>query len=154
MADVVVTEKHFREWEQEAFGYGYGTGETYILPALHAFFLHLEDGHAYTAATMEEGLGGTAAWLLINVLCRTQMLDYGTSPRFGWLTRQGQRLRDYVLSKTPEELYEIVTQDMDPAQPLCSRTFCHCEDGMETAGCRHNPLFHAHVLAVIGGFGG
>ena len=109
--------------EQDAFGYGYGTGEAFILPALHGFLLHLEQGQSYSAEAMEAGLGGTVAWLLINVLCRAQILDYGTSPRFGFLTPQGERLRDYVLSKTPEELYEIVTQGLDPVQPLCSRAF-------------------------------
>ena len=32
MSVSAVTDKHFREWEQAAFGYGYGTGEAHILP--------------------------------------------------------------------------------------------------------------------------
>jgi len=148
--EAVVTDKHFREWEQDAFGYGYGTGEAHILPALHAFLLHLEDGHAYTAHAMEDGLGGPVAWLLINILCRTHILDYGTSPRYGFLTPQGVRLRVYVLSKTPEELYEIVTQEMDPAHPLCSRTYCNCDDGTDDVGCQHNPLFNEQMGVPVG----
>lgn len=140
-----VTDKHFREWEQDAFGYGYGTGEQYILPALHAFFTLLDDRHAYTAETLEQQLGGPVAWFLLNVLCKTDIVDYSISPRYGWLTLQGARLCDYVLSKTPAALYAVVTQDVPEDVPLCSRFFCNCEDGPALQGCRHNPLFHATV---------
>lgn len=145
---MIVTDKHFREFEQDAFGYGYGTGEAHILPAVRAFLLHLEGGHAYTAQAMEYALGATVAWLLINVLCRTKILDYGTSPRYGWITPQGERLRDYVLSKTAEELYEIATAEVDHDHPLCSRNWCNCPDALEGQGCRNNPLFHEQVSVV------
>lgn len=150
MSTVIVTDKHFREWEQDAFGYGYGTGEAHILPVLWSFMAHLEHGHAYSAEVMEEVLGSTVAWLLINVLCRTHILDYGTSPRYGWLRVQGERLRDYMLNQTPEALYVIATQDFDYDEPLCSRWWCNCADAVEGEGCRHNPLFNETVPTMVG----
>ena len=136
-----VTDKHFQEWEKEAFGYGYGTGEAYILPLLHQFFATLPDGHAYTSERVVEYLDAAPAWLLINVLCRENILDYGTSPRNGWLTHAGELLREYVLSHSPEELYTIVAADMDPRELFCTRTFCTCPDGVDGQGCQNNPLW-------------
>jgi hypothetical protein len=144
-----VTDKCFKEWERDVFGFGYGTGEAHILPALQTFLRHVDGGHTYTAQTIERVLGGPVTWLLINVLCHADILDYGTSPRCGWVTPQGERLRAYVVSKTVDQLYAIVTQAPDPTQPLCSRTFCNCPDGTDTAGCRHNPLFSDTVSAPV-----
>jgi hypothetical protein len=145
---MLVTDKHFREWEHEAFGYGYGTGEAHILPILHAFFAQLEDGRSYEAALFETEVGAPSAWFLLNVLCRADILDYGTSPRYGWLTPLGERLRDYVLCHTPEELYAIVTQDVDHEHPLCSQAFCNCPGGSDDEGCRQNPLWNETVPAL------
>ena len=145
MEKPVVTDKHFREWEQVTFGYGYGTGELHILPILHAFFAALEDGSAYNASHFVAQWGGAVTWLLLNALLHGGILEYGTSPRYGWLTPQGERLREYVLSKTPKDLYDIATMDVDYDHPLCSRSFCNCPDGSDTQGCRHNPLFREYV---------
>ena len=92
-------EQHFINWESHTFGYGYGTGEPHILPALKAFFDCLgRDGnlHAYDYQRLESALTPTVAWLLINVLCSADILEYGTSPRHGWLTTAGQIGRAHV----------------------------------------------------------
>jgi hypothetical protein len=147
LREEVVTDKHFREWEQEAFGFGYGTGEAYILPILSRFFRALTHGVGshnaghYDAERLAAQLGDAHTWFLLNVLCRMDVIAYGTSPQYGWLTTLGQRLFSYVRVRTPHQLYAIVTQDGEPAQPLCSRTSCHCPDGSDTQGCQHNPLF-------------
>jgi hypothetical protein len=138
-ASVTITDKHFQDWEQAVWGYGYGTGEAFVLPALHAFLVPLAEG--YHADEMVEVLGGPVTWLLINVLCHADILEYGTSPRHGWLTPKGQRLREYVLRHTPDELYTIVTRHEANALPRCSPTMCNCADALEGEGCRHNPLW-------------
>jgi hypothetical protein len=150
---VIATDKHFREWEREAFGYGYGTGEYYILPILHHFFLTLEDGHAYEAENVARELGNAEAWFLLNVLCHMNIVDYGTSPRYGWLTPMGERLRDYVLCRTPEMLYSIVMADgynhgVFDVSEECSLDFCNCPDGVAGQGCLNNPLFNETVPDV------
>jgi hypothetical protein len=146
---IIVTDKHFREWEHAAFGYGYGTGEAHILPILHAFFAQLEQGHSYEAAVFAAAVGAPSAWFLLNVLCAENILDYGTSPRYGWLTPLGERLRDYVLARTPEELYAIATQDFAPDEPLCSRNFCNCACGSDDQGCVYNPLWNETVPPAV-----
>jgi len=107
--DMANNEIWFRQWECEAFGYGYGVGENHIIPALRQFLSVIpskrEGPYVYTE--LEEACGGTVAWLLINALCAVDAIEYGTSPRTGWLTVEGHALRDYVLGKTAEELLEI-----------------------------------------------
>jgi hypothetical protein len=115
-----ITDKQFREWEQAYLGYGYGTGEAYICPALHAFFAALEEGRSYQHTILEQRFGGLAAWLLINLLAHADIIEYGTSPRFGWLTPRGTILRDYVLSKTPAELTDIASACEPEGEHACS----------------------------------
>lgn len=118
-------EDHFTDWEADAFGYGYGTGEEYIIPALHWFFSNLADDRSYDHRNLEARFGPLAAWLLINTLCREDILEYGTSPRFGWLTVKGERLRDFVKSKTADELVALTARGQDYCP--CLPEHCNCE---------------------------
>lgn len=88
-------EQNFADWEGNAFGFGYGTGEPHTLRALKGFFdaLGTENGaHCYNYEKLEEALTAPVAWLLINILCRhgADVIEYGTSPRYGWLTTEGE----------------------------------------------------------------
>lgn len=130
-----VTDKNFVDWEQHVFGYGYGTGEMPVLQALHDFMSMLENGRSYDYSRMEQFFGPIATWLLINVLCKADILDYGTSSRYGWLSEKGYRLRDYMSGKTVDQLYELVmAKNMDTI--TCFPDLCQCETGE----CP-NPLF-------------
>ncbi len=131
-----ITDKHFIDWEGEVFGYGYGTGELPILKCLHFFFSTLEDGKTYNHEKLEKELGDAATWFMINTLCHTDIIEYGTSPRFGWISYDPpiQALRDYILGHTPEELYEIVA-NRDDDYVHCYKGHCNCE-----TPC-NNPLF-------------
>ena len=120
-----MTDKHFRDWEKYYFGYGYGTGEDFILPALRRFFEMLEDSNShYNHQDMEKEFSGFGAWMLINFLAHCELIEYGTSPRFGWLTQKGKILRDYVLSKTPDELIEAADIKENYT---CFPDRCQCE---------------------------
>jgi hypothetical protein len=132
---------YFRDWMGEAFGFGYGTGEDYFLPALRAFFLSLKDGRSYWYTDLETQFGGLAAWLLINLLCNQDVLEYGTSPRGAWLTAKGERLRDYMLAKTPDEIDAVLNYDESYAN--CYRNACNCGEGGYVEGrvCA-NPFWH------------
>jgi len=77
----------FSDWEGSAFGFGYGAGEQYIIPLLKAFLSEVPLVDSYDHENLESVLGAPIAWLLINVLVREDILEYGTSPRFGWLTK-------------------------------------------------------------------
>lgn len=104
-------DENFRDWESTAFGFGYGSGEEHILPALKRFLDLCPNGYAdrcYDHQELEAALTPAVAWLLINRLCQQDILEYGTSPRFGWLTDKGAALKAYTASKTGEELAEIV----------------------------------------------
>jgi hypothetical protein len=103
-----MTPEQFRDWHEDAFGYGYGTGEERTLPAVKAFFWALPREGAYDYQVLEATLTPVVAWLLINILCRTRIIEYGASPRFGWLTEQGEEIRHFLAERTADQLYEIV----------------------------------------------
>lgn len=127
---------YFRDWESEVFGYGYGTGEVHIVTALRRFLEHCTEGpykRSYDYSVLEQELGATVAWLLINTLCHVNIVEYGTSPRYAWLTEQGTRLRDYMLSKTVAELTKLAPSDYIH----CGSDYCNCDD---TRLCS-NPFF-------------
>lgn len=115
MYEPAMTEKGFLQWEDEAFGYGYGTGEAPIIVAIRLFFsLYFEEptdlrpNHFYRHEKLSEGLGECTAWLLINALCRSDILEYGCSPRNTWLTPKGESLRSFVVGHTDQELYDMI----------------------------------------------
>ena len=106
----VTDKKSFQDWEDSVFGYGYGTGEKYIIPALKRF-LELcnegPDGICYDFEIIENELTPTVAWLLITILSNDEIIDYGTSPRFGWLTDRGIALKEFVMKYSGQELYDM-----------------------------------------------
>lgn len=118
---------YFRDWEGEAMGFGYGTGEFHIMPVLHKFMSLCEPKvyGCYDYELLERELGAAVTWFLINIFCRHGIIGYGTSSRVGWLTKEGSRLREYVCSKTPDELYEIVMKDEEEMHH-CYLNACNC----------------------------
>lgn len=130
--DMKVNNKHFIDWESETFGYGYGTGEVYTLKALKDFYDCLING-SYDYRQLEKKLGKTVAWLMINILCKADIIDYGTSPRFGWLSTKGELLKDFIEHKSVNELYKIT--DVDENYIYCYSTHCNCLEPC------NNPLF-------------
>jgi hypothetical protein len=122
-------EQHFTDWESHVFGYGYGTGEEFIIPALRQFLelcARTENG-GYHHEKLSAVLTPTVAWLLINILCDADIIEYGTSPRGGWLTSKGQRLKEFVLARTVDELLELTCRTMeDDGHDHCSPDFCNC----------------------------
>ena len=116
-------DEYFADWEAHVFGYGYGTGEWPVLEALRRFLAAMDAGGAYDHRALEAALGDAVAWLLINTLARADVIEYGTSPRFGRLTPEGKRLKDYILGNDVERLYEIVAGiDHD----YCYPDYCNC----------------------------
>ena len=93
----------FAEWELGVFGYGYGTGEAPVISALKAFMESFSTG-TYDYRALEALLGASTTWLLINALCHADIIEYGSSPRFGWLTDKGVALRKVVTEHTVDEL--------------------------------------------------
>lgn len=121
-------EYHFKDWESEVFGFGYGTGEKHVLSAVKQFMeaVGRDDlDHAYNYVTLEKACGATPAWLLINVFGHWDIIEYGTSPRYGWLTNEGIALRDFVKSKSLDELVELATSRKE-GDVCCAPTFCNC----------------------------
>lgn len=130
-------DKQFKQWEGRVFGAGYGTGEMPILKAVKVFFDNLDDDRSYDFEKMEKKLGDTVTWLLINAFDKGNIIEWGTSARFGWLTSCGEYVRDFIKGKTPEELYEIVMSD--------DETICECDGDMKEKGheaCGKNPMVH------------
>ena len=136
---------YFRDWEGEAFGFGYGTGEPYIIPALKRFIeLVPVDGY-YDYRVLERELTPAVAWLLINVLCRESMLEYGTSPRGAWFTPAGKRLQEYILAHTADELLNTLERDEDYAP--CYSDACNCgPNGYDKNRKCPNPFFDRGVM--------
>lgn len=105
---------YFCDWESRVFGAGYGSGERPIMEALKTFFNLLENERNYDHEVLEKELGKTVTWLLINALDKGNVIEWGTSARYGWLTSCGELLRRYVKNKTTEQLYEVLMSDHEP----------------------------------------
>jgi hypothetical protein len=135
-------EQHFIDWESDTFGFGYGTGEKPVLQALKQFLALCCKGqyaHAYDHEELEKALTPPVAWLLINVLAHDDKIEYGTSPRYGWLTKTGEALAKFVAERTVEQLYDLTMQD--EYYTHCYPQHCNCDDGQD---CRpHNPFWAA-----------
>lgn len=121
----MITDKQFRDWHDDVFGFGYGSGEEFWLPALRELFADvIDEGGALDYRNAERAFGGLSAWLLINALCKADILEYGTSPRFSWLTEAGQLLRAYVWEHDEEALVAVAC-DWDDSTPICMRGWCN-----------------------------
>lgn len=134
-------EESFIDWEAWAFGFGYGTGEPVIIPALREFLRHCPSPRgAYDHRDLEARLGPVVTWLLINRLARIDILEYGTSPRHAWLTRQGQALKAFFAVQTDEQLLALTSHSEDyiPCAPHC----CNCgPEGYEKGKWCPNPFW-------------
>ncbi len=137
--------EYFRDWEATVFGFGYGTGEEYILTALKRFMelcVPNDSGNnpsCYDYEVLEKELTPTVAWLIINILCRDDKIGYGTSPRYGWLEDKGNLLKDFILKHSTDELYEICTGHGEE-YVHCGSTYCNCGGYVEGKKCS-NPFF-------------
>jgi hypothetical protein len=143
----------FCDWEGHAFGFGYGSGEEHIIPALKSFFAcagvaaYAGDTtlpNAFDYRVLERELIPAVAWLLINALLRhdVEVLEYGSSPRHTWLTPHGERLKAYFDKKTAEELVDICTRSRPDGDICCYPTDCNCgpEGYQEGVKCQ-NPFW-------------
>lgn len=115
----------FLDWHNDAFPCGYGTGDPHTLGALRSFLLACESDGRYQYTVAEAACGQVVAWLLINTLCGLDLIDYGTSPRFGWLTAEGIRLRDYFATTDLDEIIAVATGD--GGEPQCFPDLCQCK---------------------------
>ena len=132
---------NFSDWWSNTFRFGYGTGEQYTLPALRVF-LEACDGQndQYQFQEMEGALGPLAAWLMIDAMCRVDAVEYGTSPRYGWLTPEGKSLRAFIRSKTDDELSVLTARD--ETYIFCAPDYCNCgPDGYEKGRVCDNPFW-------------
>lgn len=137
-------DRHFAEWFGEEFGFGYGTGEPHMLAALSGFmdaFGRDDSPNAYDYQVMEKHLTPTVAWLMINALCRSNIIEYGSSPRFGWLTPQGVAMKTFMAGKSVDDLVAAVTIDSDDME-RCAPKFCNCgPEGYSEKKLCHNPFW-------------
>lgn len=132
-------DENFRDWEGEAFGYGYGSGEHHVLGALRDFMLAIPE-RQYDYEVLENALTPRVAWLMINALCKDGLIEYGTSPRFGWLTPAGERLRAYVLERTVDQLHEAT--NVGERHDVCYKDACNCgPEGYDPKRVCDNPFW-------------
>lgn len=127
-------EDWFRDWHSEYMGYGYGTGEQHTIPALKLFLGSIPEEGAYDYRELEEAMDPAALWLLIGILCACDVIEYGGSPRFGWLSTRGKWLKGFCDGKSDQELYGIATMDTTCYTP-CFSDQCQCPEPC------NNPMF-------------
>jgi hypothetical protein len=122
-------EKQFSDWEGNAFGFGYGSGEPHILPALKKFLSLCPPSDAeyrcYDYEQLERELTGPVTWFLINVLGHQNIIEYGSSPRFAWLTDGGYALKAFVGARDDETLINIACERAEDDVP-CYPNTCNC----------------------------
>lgn len=130
----------FADWESHVFGYGYGTGEEHVLLALKIFMDALPIDGNYDCTRLEGVCTPAVAWLLINTLCHADVIEYGTSPRFGWLTANGKALAHYVRVQTFQQLLAAVGRNEEYVH--CYPDHCNCAlEGDEVCCWRLNPFW-------------
>lgn len=138
--------ENFIDWESDVFGCGYGTGEEHTIPALRSF-LNLCDGEngMYDFRRIEKELSPAVAWLLINILCKmpADIIEYGSSPRYGWLQENGIKLREFMLAHTADELIDMVCM-RDNDYLHCFHDYCNCEGYEEGEFCP-NPFWNQRI---------
>lgn len=139
-------EQSFIDWEAYVFGFGYGTGEDHTIAALKAFFENVgrdDMPNSYDYQRLETALGPQITWLLINTLCHADILEYGTSPRYAWLTEEGVRLREFVASKSVEDLVNLCAERSDDTA-ICYPDGCNCgPNGYEEGRRCPNPFWRS-----------
>lgn len=106
-----MTAEEFKQWEDKTFGYGYGTGEGPVIEVIKIFFDTFGDKTTYDYEDYEVLIGRQATWLLINALIKGGVIDYGTSPRYGFLSSFGKDLKTFFAEHTEDELHEILMKD-------------------------------------------
>src|SRR5690349_14485228 len=96
---------------------------------------------AYDYRELEAAVGPEVAWLLINPMCHDDKIEYGTSPRFGWLTESGKALAEFMAKHTVDELCEMGRST--EADCICYPDHCNCDAYDESAvDCRPlNPFW-------------
>lgn len=115
----------FSDWYSTAFGFGYGTGDVHIVPALKMFFAACQMPHgSYSHEDLEEKLTPTVAWMMINVMGQQDVIEYGTSPRWGWLTLHGMELKKFVDQQTADTLLALACRDEN--YNVCYPDACNC----------------------------
>ena len=121
----MITDKHFADWESDCFGYGYGTGESFIIPSLCTFMKHVPIDGCYDYLKLQIVCGSAEAWFLINILCHQDMIEYGSSPRFAWLTSKGKALKEYLDCKGEVAAQEVI-RDQE-SWDYCYPDACNCD---------------------------
>lgn len=123
-------EENFADWESTVFGFGYGSGERHILAALKEFMAAIGRDDlptAYDYEVLEKAVTPTVAWLLINALCKYSVgvIEYGSSPRYGWLTKRGIALKAFIDSKSLDDLVKLSTERTEDST-VCYPDACNC----------------------------
>ncbi len=131
---------YFTDWEGYVFGFGYGTGEHHVIPALRRFLELTPEAEAYRFEVLERELGAAVAWLFINILAGDDIIEYGTSARYAWLTSKGKRLRKFMLSKSADDLIALTGRYED--YDVCYPDACNCgPNGYQKGRLCQNPFF-------------
>lgn len=121
-------DENFIDWEGHAFGFGYGSGEPHVLPALKAFFATCPESGGYDYEVLERAVTPVVAWLFINRLCALDVFEYGTSPRYAWLTDRGLALKRFIDGRDVDDLVALVTG--------YGEDYIHCHPGACNCGPR------------------
>jgi hypothetical protein len=142
-------QQNFADWQGYVFGFGYGSGERHTLAAVKMFFATVGEGessdrqHCYDYQKLEAVLTPTVAWLLINTFCHhtVDVIEYGTSPRYGWLTTEGRALKTFIDLQTLDQLVELCTGQTEEECP-CYPNACNCgPTGYEKGRKCSNPFW-------------
>jgi len=132
-------EENFIDWEHSTFGFGYGSGEQHIVSALKTFLECCNATQPYDYRIIENRLTPVVTWLFINILAKQDIIEYGTSPRFGWLTVSGRALKHFIDLHPVEYLVNLVT-NVDQDYAYCFPSACDCDKSKDEENCK-NPFW-------------
>lgn len=139
--DLKTIEQYFCDWEGHVFGFGYGSGEPHVLPTLKNFLEIVPDDGPYDYKVLERGAGPAVAWLMLNTLHHHDIFEYGTSPRYAWLTKSGKALKRFIGEHTADQLVELCCSRTEGDFP-CYPDACNCgPEGHEKGAVCANPFW-------------
>ncbi len=88
--------KKWAEKLQDTNGLFYGELEFYLDSYIKKFFsVEVRD----VGFEEKHPMNNLEFWLVVSMLVKMDMLEYGTSPRGSWLTEDGKKFREFCLTE-------------------------------------------------------
>lgn len=101
----------FQSLYSEQLGWGNYGSEQALCVSLKDFLDSIPLDCGYDHELLATKVGAAFAWSLIYQFVALGWINYGTSPRYGWLEGDGVWLKAFVATRSADDLYAIAYGD-------------------------------------------